>query len=125
VAVPLPEANKVVDQLERDPVTVVEDPDASASAPRRQRVGASDLLAAIRALPDAVAARLDGGEAHGDSEGGAPEVTFVGDDPLPTTAVEPVAPAEAGPNGVKPDPAVHRPAFTHPSRRRRRTEAIA
>jgi hypothetical protein len=116
----------VVDQLERDPVTVVEDPDASASAPRRQRVGASDLLAAIRALPDAVAARLDGGEARGgDGDGRAPEVTFVGDDPLPTTAVEPVAPAGAAPNGVKPDPAVHRPKFTHPSRKRRRTEAVA
>jgi hypothetical protein len=110
----------MADQLERDPVTVVEDPGLS---PRRQRVGSTDILAAIRALPDAVAARLDGREPRGgDADGDEPaEVTFVGDPP-PAPSPEPAA---TGAGSSSPAPVVHRATYHHPSKKRRRSEAMA
>jgi len=101
---------------ERDPVTVV-DVDDPPSPKKPERTTAAQLLAAIRALPDAVAERLDGQAPQAD---GAPEVTFVGD-PIPQTP--PAAPPASSP-AAQPDAAVQRPAFHHPSRRRVRTEAI-
>jgi hypothetical protein len=108
----------MADQLERDPVTVVDDPGPA----RRQRVGSGDILAAIRALPDAVAARLDGhrpDNGNGDDGGAPAEVTFVGDPP-PVPAPEPATGA-----APSPAPVVSRPVYHHPSRRARRTELIA
>jgi hypothetical protein len=99
-------------------VTVIEDDELNPPRKPSTRVGTAALLDAIRGLPDAVAARLQG-TAPTDS-GGAEEVTFVGD-PLPVED-EKGDPAPAVP--AQPDPATHRPAFRHPSARKHRSEAI-
>jgi hypothetical protein len=103
----------VSEQLERDPVTVVEEP-----APENKRVGSSDILDAIRALPDAVAARISGKPAAGGTGDGVSEVTFVGD-PIPEAPK--AGPAAAGP-AAPAAPTVHRPLYGHPSRSRRNAD---
>jgi hypothetical protein len=103
---------------ERDPVTVVDD----GPTPAKPRRGAlAELLEAVRDLPDAVAARIDGSP-HKAVNSGAPEVTFVGD-PLPEPDAEPDT-TPVGPGNPQPDPEVYRPRFGHPAARRKTTEAI-
>jgi hypothetical protein len=103
---------------ERDPVTVVDD----GPTPKPPRHGAlAELLEAVRDLPDAVAARIDGSP-HQTSGSGAPEVTFVGD-PLPEPDADPEQ-TPVGPGNPQPDPEVRRPRFGHPAARRKTTEAI-
>jgi len=109
-------------EREPDTVTVVEDEELGPSR-RPTRVGTAALLEAIRALPDAVAERLEGHTGGNEDGEHAPEVTFVGDPP-PVEA----DPLDAGSGGGRPspapDPAVHRAEFKHPSRRKHRSEAI-
>jgi hypothetical protein len=109
---------------DRAPVDVI-DADEPAS-PRRQRVGTSDLLAAIEDIPGQVAALVKGGKQP--EQDGVPEVRFVGEEPLP---MEPVVTEPEDSNGLpadqqpKPDPELHRPLFRHPSARRRSVDALA
>jgi hypothetical protein len=103
---------------ERTPVTVVEE-----KAPRTARVGTAALLDAIRAIPDAVAERVGSGGSQSSGEGGAPEVTFVGEAPA---VVEPDEPEAGGSHGadILPAPTPDRPRFRHPAARRTVSEAI-
>jgi hypothetical protein len=107
---------------EQEPRVVAVASDELPASPTRGG-GTTAVLDAIRALPDAVAARLEG-RAPAATSGGPAEVTFVGEPP----------PAEATPDdtpGTSPVAATSlpvdptEPRWRHPSRRRHRLEAPA
>ena len=107
--------------LERTSVTVIEEP--NKAKPARKRPGAvGQILDAIAAMPKAVAAEIGGKS----TASGAAEVRFVGD-PLPEddgSSDDALSPDGAAPDALPDGAAPHRPRFTHPSARRRTTEAI-
>jgi hypothetical protein len=102
-----------------DDRTVVTTVDETPAVPAR--VGTAQLLEAIRDIPSAVAAQVRGGGST-PMAGGRPEVTFVAE-ALPEPEPDSDEPDSDDPVAA-PDPLVERPRWRHPSRRRRRAEAL-
>jgi hypothetical protein len=92
-------------------------------APPASRGGTTAVLDAIRALPDAVAARLEG-RTPAATSGGPAEVTFVGEPPpVEATSDDVPGTSSVAATSLPVDPT--EPRWRHPSRRRRRLEAPA
>ena len=110
-----------MDPDDRQTVVTVEEEPAPAPTEPKGRVGAAQLLEAIRQIPQQTAAAVKG-EASPTKGGERSEVTFVGEpEPEPDEA-EP-EPGETPPGQPDP-PVVHRRRFRHPAARRRRAEAM-
>jgi hypothetical protein len=94
---------------------VVTRPEPAEPTPRKQRTTTNDILDAIRAIPDAVAAKVEGKEPV--TGGGPRQVTFA-----PEPELEPDDEPDPDDTPPPPEPIVQRPKFRHPSRSRRRVE---
>ena len=112
---------------DRNVVTVTDpEPVEPTTTPKSGRATTSQLLEAIQNLPDAVAARVNG-ETTPRSAGGVPEVTFVGEPPAEPD-LDPEDPTATDADGdplpyVEPTRSARQRG--HPSRPRRREEALS
>jgi len=114
-----------LDETEEPRVVAVSDSESAEPSHRPARATTADLLAAIRSIPDQVAARVGAGDSGQPSgTGGRAEVTFAAEShPEPDNADSGGTDVDAGGDAGAPPPPAHvRHGFRHPSRGHRRVE---
>jgi hypothetical protein len=117
--VPEPKRKHEHNEVDDDPqAVVVTDPEPADPERKRDRVSTADILQAIRSIPDAVAAKVEGKPEPSSGSAGPQSVVF---EPEPEPEPDEVDPDEPAP-GPAPAPVNNEPRFRHPSRARRRVE---